>query len=234
MHQERTADFDQFSDAQALAAAAAKEILAASRDAVAERGRFRIVLAGGMTPLAVYRLLAGEAVDWGAWEVYFGDERCLPPEHPGRNSQAARDALIDRVPIPAGQVFAIPAELGSEPAADAYARIVAAARPFDLVLLGMGEDGHTASLFPGHHIPRGVLAMAVHGAPKPPPERVSLTPVALRDCRRMLVLVTGAGKQAALAAWRHGANLPVAKVAAACNARVLVDADAAGKWEKGA
>jgi len=220
--------FEQFSDAQTLAAFAAAEILAAARQAVAERGRFRIVLAGGTTPLAVYRLLAAQPADWGAWEVYFGDERCLPPGDPERNSQSAQDALLDRVPIPAERVFPIPAELGAEEAAEAYGRIAAAARPFDLVLLGMGEDGHTASLFPGHPLPQGVSAMAVHGAPKPPPERVSLTPEALADCRRMLILVTGAGKRAALAAWRAGADLPVVRVAELGRARVLVDLDAAG------
>jgi 6-phosphogluconolactonase len=178
--------------------------------------------------MAAYRMLAESEADWDAWEIYFGDERCLPPNDPARNSLAARDAFLDRVPIPSTQVFEIPAELGAEPAARVYGRTVAAALPFDLVLLGMGEDGHTASLFPGHPIAVDALVQAVHGAPKPPSERVSLSLKALAACRLMLILVTGAGKREALAAWRRGASLPVARVATAAKARVLMDCQAAG------
>jgi 6-phosphogluconolactonase len=226
MHEQPRIGFERFEDANQVAEAAAAVILAASQEAVAARGRFRVALAGGTTPLAAYRLLASESADWDAWEVYFGDERCLPPDHPERNSRAARVALLDRVPIPLGQVFAIPAELGPEAGAAAYAPVVARACPFDLVLLGMGEDGHTASLFPGHAVPEDELVIPVRDAPKPPPERVSLTPTALADCRAMLVLVTGVGKRGMLAAWRAGADLPVARVAAAGRARVLMDSAA--------
>ena len=215
-------------DADAVAARAAAEVLSAAAEAVAARGRFRLVLAGGATPLKAYRLLAEASADWGAWEVWFGDERCLPPEHPDRNSRAAGEALLSRVPIPAGAVHAIPAQLGPEAGAAAYAPGVAAALPFDLVLLGVGEDGHTASLFPGRPIAEGALVIPVRAAPKPPPERVSLTPLALTRCRRMLVLVTGVGKRQALADWRAGAALPVARAIAGADALVLTDRDAVG------
>jgi 6-phosphogluconolactonase len=228
MHQAQVGPFEQFADPQAVAEAAAAEILSASQAAVSARGCFRIVLAGGASPLAAYRLLAREALEWNAWEVYFGDERCLPREDPERNSQAASEALLAEVPIRSDRIFPIRAELGAERAAALYAETIAAVRPFDLVLLGMGEDGHTASLFPGHPMPDGALVIPVRGAPKPPPERVTLTPTALADCRRMLVLVTGEGKRAALADWRAGADLPVARVAEAGRARVLIDREAAG------
>lgn len=214
-------------DADAVAEEAARAILTSAARAIDERGRFRIVLAGGTTPLAAYRRLAGEDLHWDAWEVYFGDERCLPPDHVERNSRAAHTALLALVPIPAGQVHAIPAELGPDAAAAAYVRTIASARPFDLVLLGMGEDGHTASLFPGRVFPDDALVIPVREAPKPPPERVSLTPRALGECRAMLILATGAGKREALAAWRGGRDLPVARAAEAGRARVLVDRDAA-------
>jgi 6-phosphogluconolactonase len=211
-----------------VANAAADLILEASRHAISERGRFRLVLAGGTTPEAAYRRLAAEDADWGRWEVYHGDERCRPIDHAERNSVAANEALLDHVPIPAKQVYPIPAERGAEAAAMAYAAVVASALPFDLVLLGIGEDGHTASLFPGHPIPEDRLVIPVHDAPKPPPDRVSLTPTALAQCRRMLILVTGSGKRDALEAWRAGQPLPVARVAARGSALVLIDRDAAG------
>jgi 6-phosphogluconolactonase len=135
---------------------------------------------------------------------------------------------LGRVLIPPGQVHPIPAELGPDAAAAAYTRAIAPAMPFDLVLLGMGEDGHTASLFPGRDVSGDALVIPVREAPKPPPERVSLTPRALGDCREMLILVTGAGKREALAAWRRGSDLPVTRAADAGRARVLVDRDAAG------
>jgi 6-phosphogluconolactonase len=220
--------FEQVPDADAVARRAADRIRDAARAAIGRRGRFRMVLAGGTTPLAAYRLLAQENAQWGAWEVWFGDERCLPPGDPDRNSRAAHEALLGRVPIPRERIHPIPAELGPEAAATAYAAALADALPFDLVLLGMGEDGHTASLFPGHPVPDGALAVAVRDAPKPPPERVSLTPLALGRCREMLVLVTGTGKREALAQWRAGADLPVARAAEAGRAQVLLDRDAAG------
>ncbi|WP_295882355.1 6-phosphogluconolactonase [uncultured Thiohalocapsa sp.] len=214
-------------DAAAVAATTAEMVLEAAAAAISARGAFRLVLAGGSTPLAAYRLLAGAEADWAHWHLYHGDERCLPPDAAARNSRAVEDAWLRQVPIPAAQVHAIPAELGADAAAAAYEPVVAAAMPFDLVLLGMGEDGHTASLFPDHEIRPGPLVMPVHDAPKPPPDRVSLTPSALCRARRMLVLVTGAAKQAAVSRWQAGEGLPVARVAVGGNALVLLDAAAA-------
>jgi 6-phosphogluconolactonase len=211
-----------------VAAEAARHILRSAAEAVVSRGRFRIVLAGGTTPLAAYRLMAGASADWSRWEVYFGDERCLAPDHPERNSLAATSALLGRVPIPPGQIHPMPAELGPEAAAVAYLALVEPALPFDLVLLGMGEDGHTASLFPGHAIPEDALVMPVHDAPKPPAARVSLTPKALSAAREVLILVTGAGKREALAAWRAGVDLPIARIASRARTIALLDPEAAG------
>jgi 6-phosphogluconolactonase len=220
--------FELLADAGAVARAAARSLLTCARESIALRGRFRVVLAGGTTPLAAYRMLSGESAGWASWEVYFGDERCLPRGHPGRNDLAARQAFLDSVPVPREHVFAVPAELGPEKAALAYTGIIAEAMPFDLVLLGMGEDGHTASLFPDRRIDDEALVIPVHDAPKPPSERVSLSPKALAACREMLVLVTGSAKRDALAAWRRGADLPISRVTASTGARVLLDPAAAG------
>jgi 6-phosphogluconolactonase len=228
MQQLGPVQFVTFPEARALEVSAAELVRREAESALSDRGRFRILLAGGTTPLMVYRRIARDELGWDGWEVYFGDERCLPTGDPQRNSQAAREVLLGAVPIPDEQIFPIPAELGAETAAASYADMVAGALPFDLVLLGMGEDGHTASLFPGNPVDDEKLVIPVHGAPKPPSDRVSLTFSALADCRRMLILVTGEGKRPALAAWRSGADLPVARAARLGGATVLVDAAAAG------
>ncbi len=211
-----------------VAAETAQRILGAARRSITDRGRFVIVLAGGRTPLAAYNLLAGAQADWDRWHIFLGDERCLPAEDPDRNSVAIRQALIDRVPIPAESWHPMRAELPAEEAAALYEEEVRVALPFDFVLLGMGEDGHTASLFPGREVPAERLVVPVHDAPKPPPDRVSMTPAALTASAELLIVATGTGKRDALAAWRDGTDLPVARVAAAASARVLVDRAASG------
>jgi len=220
-------DWIKFDDNTAVAAAARDRILTTAALAIAARGAFRIVLAGGHTPELAYRLLAEAETDWSRWWVYYGDERCLPPEYPERNSRMAREALLERVAIPFGQVFPMPAELGAEAGAARYAECLGNALPFDLVLLGLGEDGHTASLFPGQ-VYRAGLVMPVYDAPKPPPERISLTPKALGDCRRLLFLVTGEGKREAVRRWRAGESLPAARISPRGAAEVLLDRAAWG------
>lgn len=220
--------FSVYPSAAAVAIAAAGLIQAAATRAIARRGRFQLVLAGGRTPLAVYEQLARTAADWAHWHIFFGDERGLAAADPGRNSAAAAGVWLDRVPIPPAQRHPIAAERGAALAASAYEAVIASRLPFDLVLLGLGEDGHTASLFPGHPVPDGPLVIPVSGAPKPPPERVSLTPRALAAAETLLFLVTGAEKSQALAAWRAGLESPAAQVAALGRPRVLVDSDAWG------
>ena len=224
--------FEVLGTPQSVASETARVIQAAASRAISLRGRFQLVLAGGRTPLASYNLLVGEPTDWDRWHIFLGDERCLPIDDIERNSVAATEAFLGRVPIPRGNLHWIAAEEGAAAAALAYEATIGARLPFDLVLLGMGEDGHTASLFPGHAIPPDRLVIPVYDAPKPPPERVSLTPRALADCRELLILVTGAEKGPALAAWRAGADLPVSDVASLCAARVLVDraAHGGGDW----
>jgi 6-phosphogluconolactonase len=198
----------------------------AARQAIHARQVFRLVLAGGSTPQRTYERLATTAQDWAAWEIFWGDERCLPPDDPGRNSRASSLAWLQQVAIPGPQIHPIPAERGAPQAAADYAACLAGKLPFDLVLLGMGEDGHTASLFPGAAEFSGPVG-AVLEAPKPPSQRVSLNFATLRASRQQLVLVTGGEKAAAVAAWQRAENLPIARAvdAAAC---LLLDVAAAG------
>ena len=216
-------------DPGAVAEQAAHLVLDAAARALERRGVFRLVLAGGRTPMQAYRLLAEARTDWSGWWIYFGDERCLPSGDAERNSRAVMDAWLGQVPIPSGQIFPIPAERGAPEGARAYEPHVQAALPFDLVLLGMGEDGHTASLFPGHTEPADALVLPVFGAPKPPAERVSLSTTALGAAERVVILVTGAGKREAVARWRAGEHLPVARIGAQVRLDVLLDRAAAGE-----
>jgi 6-phosphogluconolactonase len=217
-----------FPDPQAVAGDAVQRILAAARQAIAERGAFKIVLAGGSTPLQVYEQLAKREADWTHWFVYLGDERCLPVDHPERNSRMITEAWLARGRIPAANMAWIPAELGARQGAADYAAVVRDAVPFDLVLLGMGEDGHTASLFPGQAHARETLVVPVSNAPKPPPDRISLNYPALASTRALIVIVTGAGKREAVRAWKQDVALPVAKLECAAGIDVLLDEAANG------
>lgn len=206
-----------------VAAAAVECLLTAAQAAIAARGRFRVVLAGGRTPELAYRLLAEEKADWARWELYLGDERCLPEDHAERNSRLIERAWLSRIPQELARVHFIPAERGPAAGAAGYAPGIAAAVPFDLILLGVGEDGHTASLFPGPRLDPEAWVVPVWDAPKPPSERVSLGLRALRATRRLLVLATGADKRVALGRWRAGEDLPIAQVCRGLPVTVLVD-----------
>lgn len=212
-------------DRPALDRAAAERILAAAGFAIRARGQFHLVLAGGDTPRGAYRKLRESPGDWAAWHIWFGDERCVPRDDPARNSRMAGEAWLDHVGIPALQIHSIPAELGAERAAQAYAGTLEHVGAFDLVVLGLGEDGHTASLFPGHdwgEAPGAAAALAVLDAPKPPPERVSLSAARLSSTREALFLVSGESKRQALADWRAGKPIPARAVAPTAGVDVLV------------
>jgi 6-phosphogluconolactonase len=205
---------------------ASRRVVAAADLAIRRSGRFLIVLAGGTTPLGTYRMLRAEDADWSRWHVYFGDERCLPEDDPGRNSRAAVDTWLRHIPIPGANVHPIAAELGANEAALAYAGQLRGIGDFDLVLLGLGEDGHTASLFPGHDL--GTRAdspatLAVFDAPKPPPQRVSLSAARLSRAREVLFLVQGAAKKDAVTKWRTGVDIPARAIHSRTGVDVLVE-----------
>ncbi|MEQ1531048.1 MAG: 6-phosphogluconolactonase [Methylococcales bacterium] len=212
--------------AEHVAQAVYQRILDAAEQAIASRGHFKLVLAGGGTPEKVYQLLAQSEADWRNWYIYYGDERCLPVADKDRNSVMAGQAFLNKVPIPAAQIFTIPAELGPAQGAEQYQTAVADALPFDMVLLGMGEDGHTASLFPGHQHAPDQFTHAVYNSPKPPPERVSISAGALSNTHELIFLITGSNKQEAVSAWKQGDNLPVATVVPDNGIDVFIDQDA--------
>lgn len=184
------------------------KVLESAEKAIAAHGRFTIVLAGGTTPKQVYQLLRHADADWSKWHVYHNDDRCLPVDHPDRNSLMAREVWLNHVTIPADQIHDIPAELGPVEGAKQYAETLKGLGDFDLVLLGLGEDGHTASLFPGHTWDDSVDAFPVFNSPKPPAERISISARRLSQAREVIFLVTGAGKQEAVDNWRKGVAIP--------------------------
>jgi len=214
-----------FDDLGALQSHAAALVLRHAREAIAARGVFRIVLAGGETPRALYQRLATAEAAWADWQIYFGDERCLPAKDPARNSHMAQTTWLDHVAIPRDQIYPIPAERGAEKAAHDYTETIRGVTPFDLVLLGLGEDGHTASLFPGQHW-SGAPVLAIHDAPKPPPARVSLSAESLSATRHAMVLVTGTAKRQAVARWRASEAIPAAVIAPAAGIKILVEMSA--------
>ncbi|PWB59072.1 MAG: 6-phosphogluconolactonase [Nitrosomonadales bacterium] len=184
-------------------------------EAISKTGKFSIVLAGGSTPRAIYQRFRLIHTDWSAWHVYFGDERCLPLGHAERNSVMADQVWLEHVAIPSAQIHRIPAQLGAEAAASQYSTELEGVEDFDLVLLGLGQDGHTASLFPGKEWGRDYTqpaVLAVHGAPKPPHDRVSLSAWRLSRAGRVWFLVTGQDKGGAVQSWRRGGNIPAASI----------------------
>ncbi|WP_374999335.1 6-phosphogluconolactonase [Aeromicrobium sp. CTD01-1L150] len=200
-----------------------------------ERRRPRVVLTGGTIALAAYERLRADRADWADVELWFGDERFVPAGHEDRNDRQAADAFLRRLAVPTEHVHSMPAhgcDQSLAEAADQYAQTLPDG-PFDLVLLGMGPDGHVASLFPGfaqlHESERDVVE--VFGSPKPPPERISLTFRALNRTEAVWFLVAGDGKAGAvaraLAADGSLEETPARGVRGSAETLWLLDADAA-------
>ena len=199
---------------EAVAAAAASEVVAVLEAAMAWRGEAHLALSGGRTPAALHHVLASLPFDgWSHVHVWFGDERTVPPAHQDSNYRMARETLLSAVPIPEQQVHRWEAELAPGDAASRYdaalrdlaARQERAVPAFDLLLLGMGGDAHTASLFPGSPLlvgpgdadPAATFATAVE-VPTMNTWRLTVTPATIRAARTVFVLVVGADKHAAL------------------------------------
>lgn len=211
-----------FDDLLDLSQAAAALFAATCADAMLVRRRALVALSGGNTPARLFELLAAppfaEKVDWPHIQVFWADERCVPPDDPESNYHQAYEALLSRVMIPAQNVHRVPGETAPRDAALAYALTLKnyASPPlswprFDLVLLGMGDDGHTASLFPGSpvDIQTPTAAVTAHYEDRPA-DRVTLTPILMNTARRVVFLVSGDSKSQTLANVLHGKYDPVA------------------------
>jgi 6-phosphogluconolactonase len=211
-----------FADAEATAGRAAVEIARAIEQAREQRGVAHLALSGGSTPKRTYELLASTLEDWDGVEIWFADERCVSPEDEESNYRMADETLLRPAKIDPERVHRMIGELGPEEGARSYAdELQAHVSPedgdpslsptlapsslpvLDLIALGIGPDGHVASLFPGAptlDAGEQAICLGVTNSPKPPPERITLSLAVLRTARRCLLLATGAGKADAIAA----------------------------------
>jgi 6-phosphogluconolactonase len=203
-------------DPPSVALTAAERITAFAESAIELRGAFSIVLSGGSTPKALYTLLASEpfrsSIDWTKVHVFFGDERCVPPDDSQSNYRMARESLLSKVPVPGDNVYRIRGEIDPAEAAREYGETLkdyfADSGP-DVTLLGMGDDGHTASLFPHTEALKELKQPCVANfVPKMNTWRVTMSAPFLNRSNEVLILVTGAGKAQRIAQVLEGPRVP--------------------------
>ena len=229
-------------DKELMAQAAAARLITKIVDAQASRGYASIVLTGGRNGNGLLAALAGQpardAVDWGRLDLWWGDERFLPAGDPERNETQARAALLDALPLDPARVHAMPPSDGpdgddAEAAAARYARELvtggADLPPFDVLMLGVGEDGHVASLFPEHPVlNETATTAAVHNSPKPPPTRITLTMPTIQTAEEVWLVAAGPDKTTSVGAALNGdKNLPAAHATGTSRTLWLLDAAAA-------
>ncbi|MBE7552202.1 MAG: 6-phosphogluconolactonase [Anaerolineales bacterium] len=233
-------DLHIFPNPEELGQAAAAHAAQLSAEAIAARGRFTVALSGGSLPQVLGPALVKQATDWSAWHVFWADERCVPLTHSDSNYFLAQQYLFDHVPIPPGQIHAPDTSLDPAQTAAAYETVLTqvltiqpsipqpddpllqpsnlptpALPQFDLILLGMGEDGHTASLFPGHPLLQETerWVVPIFDSPKPPPQRITLTLPVLNNARQVAFVAAGDGKAAILPqVFAAGSTLPAHRV----------------------
>jgi len=235
-----------YRDASAVSRALADIFVEISQTASADRGRFSVALSGGNTPRAAYELLAEspacDDVCWSDTYVYFGDERCVPPDDSQSNYHMAQETLLSKVPLPPKNVHRMRGEVDPKQAAEEYARVLVddlgPTPQLDLVMLGMGPDGHTASLFPGNNpeTDSDKLVRAVY-AETQQMWRITLTPKVINAARNVVFAAEGATKAGTLAAVREGPYNPLqypSQIVSPTNGRLiwLVDESAAGQLSK--
>ncbi|GCE20215.1 6-phosphogluconolactonase [Dictyobacter kobayashii] len=242
-------DVTVFSDVEQLSRSAADYITRVAREAIAARNRFSLALSGGSTPKKLYGLLATEPyrsqIDWSKVEIFWSDERNVPPDDAESNYRMANEVMLSKLPIPDEHIHRMPAEQADRDAASlAHAHEIQrvlgteGTPRFDLIQLGMGPEGHTASLFPHqpslHEQQRLIMPVSV---PKPPPDRLTFTPPLLNAAAHVLFLVTGAEKDDAVKAVLEGPYQPdeyPAQIVRPTNGEVswMLDTAAAEKLSK--
>jgi 6-phosphogluconolactonase len=203
-------NFKVYINAEAAAQAAADYLFHQIKTCVAEKGQCHVALPGGSTPARCLELLAQKPLPWKNIHWYLGDERCYPAGHAERNDSMVADKLFSQQQSNMQNFHSIPAELGAHDGAEHYAALLETSGGLDIVLLGMGEDGHTASLFPGNAALDDLRsAVPVYDAPKAPSERISIGLTVLKNAGECIVLATGDNKREALARIQAGEVFPI-------------------------
>jgi len=205
-----------FDDEMSLSKALAQEILNIAKQSILKNDCFSIVLTGGQSVLALYKILSKADSNWDKWHIYIGDERFLPKDHKDRNDRVINKIWLDNSPIPQKNIHFIQAELGLIDAQQEYERVLEKVNKFDIVLLSMGEDGHIASLFPNHSYPENHMVVIENNSPKPPKQRLNMSYKRLNKSNYIFKLVIGKSKQHAMCLLRENMDFPITKVTGEC------------------
>lgn len=189
-----------------------KEILLIANKSIEENGKFSIVLSGGRSFIDTYKILRESKSNWKKWHIYLTDERCVPLNDYRRNDKLINSLWLNNKKIPKKNIHFIFAELDKKKAVNQYKSLLQKVNKFDVVLLGMGEDGHVASLFPKHRYDDNESVVIESNSPKPPKERITLSYSRLTKSRYIFKIVCGSSKFNALNSWIKNKKLPINKI----------------------
>ena len=201
-----------FKDNISLSKELAREILDIAKNSIRLNGCFTIVLTGGRSVINLYKILRQSTSDWNKWHIYLTDERCVPLQDKDRNDHIINSIWLNNSQIPEKNINFIKAELGHDNGAYDYEEVLENIASFDVVLLSIGEDGHTASLFPGHYYDNNKSVVVEHNSPKRPKDRISMSYSRFNRANNVFKVVSGASKQNAVGLWLQGKTLPINQI----------------------
>ena len=201
-----------FENIDKLSIQVADDILDMAKISIKSTGSFKIVLAGGKSLIPAYKILSHSNADWSRWHIYIGDERCLPLKNKERNDHNINIIWLNNSPIPKKNIHFIRAELDAKQAARHYEATLKEVENFDVTLLSMGEDGHTASLFPGHQYDNKREVIIINNSPKKPKQRISLSCSRLNRSNKVFKIISGSSKCNAVRQWLNNIQLPINQI----------------------
>ena len=202
-----------FKNVDKLSEQLANDILEIAKLSIKSNDRFKIVLTGGNSVISLYKILRNSESDWSKWHIYLGDERCLPAKRKDRNDYIINQVWLNNNQIPKNNIHFIHSELGADDGAHHYEKVLNNVGDFDIVLLSMGEDGHAASLFPGHLYDENKNVVTEYNPPKYPKERISISYSRLNQSKNVFKIISGSSKQGAVELWLKGKEiLPINKI----------------------
>ncbi len=201
-----------FKDINKLSKQLSDDILTIAEKSIKLNNSFKIVLAGGTSLKYTYKILSNAESDWEKWHIYIGDERCLPLGNKDRNDHMIKTVWLNNSPILKHNINFIHAEMGVDSGALHYERVLKNIGFFDVVLLGMGEDGHTASLFPDHVYNKNKNVVVECNSPKYPKNRISMSYSRLDRSKNVFKVIHGSAKKDAMNLWSTGSDLPINKI----------------------